>query len=60
MSRKAKVNIPTPEEMDALKQQLFDKAKKDGQIDQKEILKVFSESPENVEILDSLYSDLAT
>ena len=59
MSRKAKVNIPTPEEMDALKQQLFDKAKKDGQIDQKEILKVFSESPENVEILDSLYSDLA-
>jgi len=59
MSRKAKVTIPTPEEMDALKQQLFDKAKKDGQIDQKEILKVFSESPENVEILDSLYSDLA-
>ena len=59
MSRKAKVTMPTPEEMDALKQQLFDKAKKDGQIDQKEILKVFSESPENVEILDSLYSDLA-
>jgi RNA polymerase primary sigma factor len=59
MSRKAKVTMPTPEEMDALKQQLFDKAKKDGQIDQKEILKVFSESPENIEILDSLYSDLA-
>ncbi len=41
------------------KQELFEKAKKAGQIDQKEINKVIADTQENVEILDALYTELA-
>ena len=45
--------------IDKLREELFEKAKKDGHIDQKEIFKVFPETPENAEALDALYTELA-
>lgn len=44
---------------DEQKQQLLEKAKKDGHIDQKDIFAVIPETPENAEALDALYTDLA-
>ncbi len=38
---------------------LFDKAVKDGEIDHKVIVKEIPEKPENLELLDKLYGDLA-
>jgi RNA polymerase primary sigma factor len=46
----------SPEEQRAA---LFAKAKKAGEIDQKEIIAIFPETPENVEVLDGLYTELA-
>jgi RNA polymerase primary sigma factor len=46
----------SPEE---LKQQLLDKAKKDGHISQREIFNVIAETPENAEVLDALYTEMA-
>ncbi len=41
------------------KQTLFDKAKKQGQIDQQDIFAAIPDVPENVEVLDQLYAELA-
>jgi RNA polymerase primary sigma factor len=41
------------------KQQLFEKAKKDGHIEQREIFAKIPETAENAEILDALYTELA-
>jgi RNA polymerase primary sigma factor len=38
---------------------LLEKAKKDGKISQKEILKSIPETPENIDALDSLYEEMA-
>lgn len=38
---------------------LFERAKKEGHIDQREIFKMIPDTPENVDVLDSLYTDLA-
>jgi RNA polymerase primary sigma factor len=43
----------------AAKVELLEKAKKAGKIDQKDITAVIADTPENVEILDSLYTELA-
>jgi RNA polymerase primary sigma factor len=44
---------------DDLKQQLFEKAKKDGHISQRDIFAVIPDAPENAEVLDALYTELA-
>lgn len=44
---------------DKARKALVDKAKKEGHIDQKAILALFPDVPENAEALDSLYTDLA-
>ena len=49
---------PTPD-LEQVKQGLVTKAKKQGHIDQREILDAIPESPDNVEILDLLYTELA-
>src|ERR1700733_14875021 len=53
----------TPDEQKAgleqAKEELLAKAKKDGKIDQRTILDAIPDKPENVELLDSLYTDLA-
>ncbi len=46
-------------ELEKAKDELLAKAKKDGHIDQQEIFKQIPDTPENVDILDSLYTDLA-
>lgn len=44
---------------DQLKQELVEKAKKDGHISQRDIFAQIPETPENAEILDALYTELA-
>jgi RNA polymerase primary sigma factor len=46
-------------DLEALKQQLLDKAKADGQIAQRDIFAVIPETPEHAEVLDALYTELA-
>jgi RNA polymerase primary sigma factor len=41
------------------KQDLFEKAKKDGKIDQKDIFAQIPDTTENIDLLDSLYTELA-
>lgn len=41
------------------KQELIEKAKKEGKLDQKEILVAIPDNPDNAEILDALYTELA-
>ena len=56
---KAKATAQSPQDLEQVKQELVDTAKKKGHIDQREILSKITDSPENVEILDSLYTELA-
>ena len=42
-----------------IKEKLIEKAKAEGRIDQREILNAIPDKPENVEVLDSLYTELA-
>ena len=48
-----------PVDTQELKAQLVEKAKKDGKIEQKEITSLIPETPENVDVLESLYTELA-
>jgi RNA polymerase primary sigma factor len=41
------------------RQELLEQAKKDGRIDQHEIFKKIPDTPENIDILDGLYTELA-
>ena len=61
MTRKAKAPIQetNQDDLEAVKNELEEKAKKEGTIDRKDILKAIKDSPDNVEVLDALYSDLA-
>ena len=45
--------------LELVKEKLIEKAKLEGQIDQREILNAIPDKPENVELLDSLYTELA-
>jgi len=57
---KAKGAKVAPEvDLEDLKQKLVAQAKKDGKVDQKVIFKLFPETLENAEVLDSLYTELA-
>ena len=46
-------------DVEAQKQQLIDKAKKDGSISQRDIFTLIADTPENAEVLDALYTELA-
>jgi RNA polymerase primary sigma factor len=61
MTKKAKKPQPevVQDDLETIKNQIIEKAKKEGTIDQKEIQKLITDSPDNAEVLDSLYSDLA-
>ncbi len=48
-----------PVDLEQVKQTLIEKAKKAGKIDQREILDAITDAPENVELLDALYTELA-
>lgn len=45
--------------LDEQAKSLLERATKDGKIDQKDILKDIPETPENLDVLDKLYNDLA-
>jgi RNA polymerase primary sigma factor len=50
----------TPQEQLAeAKKKLIEKAKKDGKIDQREIIAEIPDTPDNVDVLDALYTELA-
>lgn len=46
-------------DMEQAKQQLIDKAKKEGKISQQDIFVLIPDTPDNAEILDALYTELA-
>jgi RNA polymerase primary sigma factor len=50
---------PANVDYQAAKAQLLEQAKKDGHIEQKTIFAAIPEAPENTELLDSLYTELA-
>jgi RNA polymerase primary sigma factor len=49
----------TADELETIRVQLVEQAKKDGHIGQKEIIAAIPETPDNAEILDKLYTELA-
>jgi RNA polymerase primary sigma factor len=62
MPKKPIVNKPAAPDANQLqqhKQQLLEKAKKDGHIDQRDIIALIPDAAENAEVLDSLYTELA-
>ena len=58
MANKKKKDEATVD-FEQLKQQLLDKAKKDGQIEQRDIFAAIPDTPANAEVLDELYTTLA-
>ncbi len=54
-----KVTKAVQEDYTERKQQLVEKAKKDGHISQRDIFDVIPDTPENTEVLDALYTELA-
>ena len=52
MTRKAKAPIQetNQDDLEAVKNELVEKAKKEGTIDRKDILKAIKDSPDNVEV----------
>src|ERR1035438_9548104 len=52
------VDVVIDPALEKAKDELVAKAKKDRQIDQKDIFKAIPDTPENVEILDALYTEL--
>jgi RNA polymerase primary sigma factor len=58
---KAKVNKPADEQLtiEQQKEKLIEQAKKDKHIEQRDIVALIPETPENAEALDALYTELA-
>jgi RNA polymerase primary sigma factor len=56
---KSKGKANDDQSLDQKKTELLEKAKKDGQIDQRDIFAAIPETVENAEILDQLYTELA-
>lgn len=46
-------------DLEQVKKDLFKKAKKDGHIDQRDITTAIADTPENADVLDKLYTELA-
>jgi len=59
MPKGKKTDIKEVVDFEAVKAKLLEQGKKDGHIDQKNIFAVIPEVPENTEILDALYTELA-
>lgn len=55
----ATTDMAMPEELPARKSWLIERAKKAGHISQKDILAAIPDKPENAELLDQLYTELA-
>jgi RNA polymerase primary sigma factor len=57
--KKAAAKPMDAEALQIAKQELFDKAKKQGKIDQEDIFASIPDAPANTEVLDALYAELA-
>ena len=51
--------VAQPIDLEQAKKDLIEKAKKDGKIDQKDITAAIADTPENADVLDALYTELA-
>jgi RNA polymerase primary sigma factor len=51
--------VQTHDNLEQARQDLLEKAKKEGHIEQKEIFAQIPDTPENADVLDALYTDLA-
>jgi RNA polymerase primary sigma factor len=56
---KAKKPAEEPQSIEQQKEALLARAKKDGRVDQQAIFGLIPETPENAEVLDALYTELA-
>ncbi len=56
--KKPAAEAGTPD-LEQIKKDLFKKAKKDGHLDQRDITAAITDTPENADILDKLYTELA-
>lgn len=52
-------DIATANELNAAKERLIEKGKKDGRLEQREIFKEIPDKPENLDTLDSLYGEMS-
>jgi len=59
MPKDKKTNSKVVEDLQAVKAKLVEQAKKDGHIGQKDISAAIPDKPENAELLDQLYTELA-
>lgn len=57
--KKQDTHINADAALELAKNEIVEKAKKDGKVDQKEILRAIPDTPDNADILDSLYTELA-
>ncbi len=58
-AKKGAKKAAAPVDLNKAKQDLFDKAKKDGHIDQNDIFTAIPDVPANTDLLDQLYAELA-
>lgn len=60
-NKKASTPVPSGDEQnfEQIKQEIVAKAKKDGKVDQRAIFASIPDAPENAEVLDALYTELA-
>jgi RNA polymerase primary sigma factor len=58
-SKKAADNLTDDNKLQAAKDELLAKAKKDGKISQRDIFDAIAETPDNADLLDELYTELA-
>jgi RNA polymerase primary sigma factor len=58
-TKPAKDEAQAPVDLEQAKKDILEKAKKAGQIDQKDINAVIPDTPENADILDGIYTELA-
>jgi len=49
----------TPIDFSVVKEKLLEKGKKEGHLEQREIFKEIADTPENLDVLDGLYSEMA-
>ncbi len=60
MAKKPKVEVTSDDKsLEQVKQEIIESAKKAGKVKQKEILSKIPDKPENVDLLDRLYTELA-
>src|SRR5687767_15936464 len=58
MTPKSQPQSQPPEDLKAKAQKLVEKAKKAGEIDQKDIFKVIPDEEQNLDLLDEVYEEL--